>query len=117
VAIRGRQPKRTPSPWSHAGLERRGYRKCPYCWRHLVKLEDHVAAHRSGTIGADGRRRDRTAEERRRWAERIRRTVGGVPQAPRRFVPRDEFVRLFTHSPIDFQKFRAEIDAMASQEP
>lgn len=117
MAIRGRQPKRVPSPWSHAGLERRGYRKCPYCWRHLVKLEDHIAAHLSGMIGTDGRRRDRTPDERRRWAERYTRTVGVAPQAPRRFVPRSALVLLFTHHPIDFRKFRAEIDAVASQEP
>jgi hypothetical protein len=116
MAIRGRQARRAPTQWSHEGLERRGYRKCPYCWRHLVKLEDHIAAHQSGAIGADGRRRDRTPKERRKWAERYKRSVGAAPQTPRTFVPRSEFVRLFAHAPIDFRKFRAQIDAVATQE-
>lgn len=57
--------------WSHEGFERRGYHKCPICPRHLVKIEDHLAAHQAGLIGPDGRRTGRTASERRRWTERF----------------------------------------------
>jgi len=66
---------RPVSRWTHEGLERRGYKKCPFCWRHLVKIEQHVEAHRTGRIGPDGKRRDRAAEVRyavrRRWVPRI----------------------------------------------
>ena len=61
----------TATKWSHEGFEGRGYHKCPICPRHLVKIEDHLAAHRAGFIGPDGRRRDRTASEQRRWTERF----------------------------------------------
>src|SRR2546428_13155366 len=81
VAIRRR---REPTPWSHQGLERRGYKKCPLCWRHIVKLDEHIAAHEAGLIGADGKRRDRTPEEPRRWAERFNGRPGTerLPQTP-----------------------------------
>jgi len=112
VHRKGRKPE--PSRWSHEGLERRGYRKCPYCWRHLVKIEEHIAAHDAGLIGVDGRRRDRTAAERRRWAERH----GGpaIAQGRRTFVPRKEYERILRLAPIDFLKLRRQIDALVSQD-
>lgn len=61
----------TPTKWSHEGFERRGYQKCPICPRHLVKIESHLEDHRLGRIGPDGKRTDRTRNERRRWAERF----------------------------------------------
>ncbi len=57
--------------WSHEGFERRGYQKCPICPRHLVKIDDHLAAHRDGRIGPDGKRTARGVSERRRWTERF----------------------------------------------
>jgi len=72
--------QRRVRPWSHDALERRGYHKCPYCWRHLVKIEQHVEAHRAGRIGPDGKRRDRGTDER--------------PVVRRRSVPRSALGRV-----------------------
>ncbi len=97
-----------PTAWSHAGLVERGYQKCPYCPRHLVKIEEHVAAHRAGRIGPDGRRRDRAR---------------GAPQAPtapafdggamadgrRVFVPREDLERLFRLPSLD-PSFTRDVD-------
>ena len=110
---KGRKPE--PTPWSHEGLERRGYRKCPRCWRHVVKLEEHIAAHDAGLIGADGRRRDRTPAERRRWAER--QTGRADASARRTFLPRRDYERILRLAPEDFMEFRRQVDAVASQEP
>lgn len=108
-----------PTHWSHEGLERRGYKKCPYCWRHLVKIEDHVAAHREGRIGPDGKRRDRSLEEQRRWSERS----NGTPateryrEPQRTFVPRARYERILRLPPVDLERFREQVDALVDQEP
>src|SRR5437899_11451099 len=115
MAIR-RGKGRMLSPWSHEGLERRGYHKCPYCWRHLVKLEDHVAARKAGVIGPDGRRRDRTPHDRKRRTVRYQTRVGGA-QPPRQFVPRGEYEHIFGIATADIHEFRRQIDELASQEP
>lgn len=116
VAIRRR---REPTPWSHQGLERRGYKKCPLCWRHIVKLDEHIAAHEAGLIGADGKRRDRTPEERRRWAERYngRPVTERLRQARRTFVPRAQLERLFQLPVVDYAAFRKQLDSVVDQEP
>jgi len=111
-----RGKKRGGAMWTHDALERRGYHKCPFCWRHLVKLEDHVAAHKAGVIGADGRRRDRTPQERRRWAERYRKPFANAGP-PREFVPRGEYEHIFGIATVDIHEFRRQIDELASQEP
>src|SRR5438105_7223216 len=111
-----RGKKRRPTPWSHEALERRGYRKCPFSWRHLVKLEDHIRAHNAGVIGPDGRRRDRSQEERKRWLERYRRPVRGA-QPPRQFVPRSDYERVLGIFSADIHEFRRQIDGLVSQEP
>jgi hypothetical protein len=107
-----------PTPWSHAGLERRGYKKCPYCWRHLVKIEEHVAAHEAGLIGSDGKRRDRTPEEDRRWAERYNGTTATdrFRQERRTFVARSDYRRLLDLPAVDLKAFRRQIDAAVDQE-
>lgn len=110
---------RSATAWSHEGLERRGYKKCPYCWRHLVKLEQHVAAHKAGLIGSDGKRTDRTPDEARRWGQRYNgsdateRFRAGMK---RTFVSRAEVERLLKVSPPD-PSFSREVDAAADQEP
>lgn len=111
--------RRRPTPWSHEGLERRGYQKCPLCWRHIVKIDEHVAAHEAGLIGPDGKRRDRSAEERRRWAERYNgRAATDRHRQPRRvFVPRAHVVRLLQLPAVDYAAFRTQIDAVVDQEP
>src|SRR5438132_1048363 len=116
VAIRRR---REPTPWSHQGLERRGYKKCPLCWRHIVKLDEHIAAHEAGLIGADGKRRDRTPEERRRWAERYngRPVTERLRKARRTFVPRAQLERLFQLPVVDYAAFRKQLDSVVDQEP
>lgn len=79
--------QRRVRPWGHDALERRGYHKCPHCWRHLVKIEQHIEAHRVGRIGPDGRRRDRAPGERlvvrQRWVPRgaLDRVAGLSPDA------------------------------------
>ena len=80
-------PSRKPSPWSHTSLEARGYRKCRYCWRHLVKINEHEEMHRMGVIGPDGKRTDRTLAEKHLWATRHQRVAGASPvRYPRTFV-------------------------------
>ncbi|HEV2249325.1 MAG TPA: hypothetical protein VGT60_02325 [Candidatus Limnocylindria bacterium] len=114
-------PKRksAPSPWSHAGLERRGYKKCPLCWRHLVKIEEHIAGHEAGLIGPDGKRQDRSLADQERWAARY----SGSPASrharqPRRtFVPRAEYERVLRLPSIDLAALRKEVDSLADQEP
>lgn len=108
-----------PTPWSHEGLEQRGYKKCPYCWRHLVKIEEHVAGHREGRIGPDGKRRDRSPEEQRRWTERS----NGSPaterfrEIRRTLVPRARYERILRLPPVDLARFREQVDAAVDQEP
>src|SRR5438128_10699432 len=116
VAIRRR---REPTPWSHQGLERRGYKKCPLCWRHIVKLDEHIAAHEARLIGADGKRRDRSPEERRRCAERYngRPVTERLRQARRTFVPRAQLARLFQLPVVDYAAFRKQLDSVVDQEP
>ena len=92
--------QRRVRPWGHDALERRGYHKCPYCWRHLVKIEQHVEAHRAGRIGPDGKRRDRSAD--------------GRQVVRRRSVPRDALGRVTALSP-DPTLLR-EIDEAVDQE-
>jgi hypothetical protein len=92
---------RRQSPWSHEGLEQRGYKKCPYCWRHLVKIDQHVEAHRTGRIGPDGRRRDRKAD--------VRNVIR------RRWVGRTALARLAALAPD--RGLLREVDAAADQEP
>lgn len=116
MAVRRNARKRPATPWSHEGLERRGYRKCPFCWRHVVKLEDHIAAHDAGIIGKDGRRRDRTPDERRKWADRYKDRGIADARTRRTFVPREEILRILRLRPIDLKRFRREIDAVVSQE-
>lgn len=109
--------RRAPSPWSHEGLERRGYKKCPYCWRHLVKIEEHVAAHDAGLIGPDGRRMDRSAEERQRWAERFNGRPGSARhRAGRGFVPRAQIEELLRLPPIDIGAMRRQVDKVVDQD-
>ncbi len=105
-----------PTQWSHEGLEQRGYKKCPYCWRHLVKLEEHITAHEAGLIGSDGRRRDRTPAE-RRWANRYDASVAERHRSERRrFVARSEYEELLKLPAVDFKSFRREIDAALDEE-
>lgn len=109
---------RGPTPWSHEGLERRGYRKCPYCWRHLVKIEEHVDAHRAGRIGPNGKRRDRSRDEARRRTEPFDgalatvRFRGGIR---RRWVPRADLERLAALPP-DRDLLR-DVDKAVDQRP
>lgn len=107
-----------PTPWSHEGLERRGYKKCPYCWRHLVKIEEHVAAHEAGLIGSDGKRRDRTPAETRRWARRYNGSAATerFRQERRTFVARSDYERLLDLPAVDFKAFRRQVDAVVDQE-
>jgi hypothetical protein len=110
---------RTATAWSHEGLERRGYKKCPYCWRHLVKIEQHIAAHRAGLIGPDGKRTDRTPEEARRWSQRYNgsdATERFRPGVKRIFASRAAVARLLRVSPAD-PSFGREVDAATDQEP
>jgi len=110
---------RSATAWSHEGLVRRGYKKCPYCWRHLVKIEQHIAAHKAGLIGSDGKRTDRTPDEARQWEQRYNgkgateRFRAGVK---RMFVSRTDVERLLKVSPPD-PTFSREVDAAADQEP
>jgi prevent-host-death family protein len=40
------------------------------------------------------------------------------PYQPRKFIPRQAFIDLFAGSPpIDYERFRADIDAYADQDP
>jgi hypothetical protein len=105
--------------WSHAGLERRGYKKCPLCWRHLVKIEDHIAGHEAGLIGPDGKRRDRSLAAQERWGARYNGSPGSHrPPSPRRtFVSRSEYERVLRLPPVEFRTFRKQIDALADQQP
>lgn len=75
----GRRSSGSAGYWSAAAMEKRGYRKCPYCGRRLVDLERHVESHREGLFGPDGRRTDRSPEEARRWAQRY----NGAPATER----------------------------------
>lgn len=113
------RPTTKATAWSHEGLERRGYRKCPFCWRHLVKIEAHVAAHEAGLIGPDGKRRDRTPAERQRWAQRYNGRAASGPQATDRavFVRRRDYERILRLRPVDLAAFRRQIDAATDQEP
>lgn len=111
--------RREPTRWSHEALERRGYKKCPLCWRHIVKIEDHIAAHEAGLIGADGKRRDRTPEEQRRWADRYngRLATARRGQPRRTFVPKAQLEDLLRLPVVDYVAFRKQIDAVVDQEP
>jgi len=114
MAIRKQRP---PSRWSHKGLERRGYKKCPYCWRHLVKIEEHMAAHEAGLIGPDGRRTDRTAEEQRRWAERFNgRPITARYGATRSFVGRARLEEILGLPPVDVSLMRRQMDKVVDQD-
>ncbi len=110
---------RGPSRWSHQGLERRGYRKCPFCWRHLVKLEEHVAAHEAGRIGADGKRRDRSATEKRAWAERYNGTAATLRNAAEQaaFVRKARYRAVLELAPVDLVELRHELDGATRPEP
>jgi hypothetical protein len=113
------QGGRAPSPWSHEGLERRGYKKCPYCWRHLVKIDEHIAAHKAGRIGPDGRRRVRGERSARRGsARRPAFRVGAAPvTAGRRvFVGAADVNRILALTPPDRTFFR-DVDGAVDQEP
>lgn len=110
MTVKGR---RSPTTWSHEGLERRGYKKCPYCWRHLVKIEDHVAAHEAGLIGPDGRRTDRTPEERRRWSERFNgRPVTARYRTGGAFIPKARLVEILRLAPVDLGAMRRQMDKL-----
>ena len=110
--------RREPTPWSHEGLERRGYKKCPLCWRHLVKIDEHIAAHEAGLIGTDGKRSDRSPEERRRWAERYNGRPATEPHRQRRmFVPRAQLERVLRLPAVDYTALRKELDTIVDQEP
>ena len=105
-----------PTPWSHEGLEQRGYKKCPYCWRHLVKIEDHVAAHKEGRMGPDGKRLDRGLAQQHRWAERY----DGSPATeayPRRqvFAPRAVLERILRLPPVNMEAFAKDVDEAVDQ--
>lgn len=107
---------RDPSPWSHEGLERRGYWKCPYCWRHLVKIEEHVAAHQQGRIGPDGRRRDRRPAAHRRLgpvSDGIRTEATNAQRQT--FVPRAVLERILRLPPIDGDAFARDVDEAVDQ--
>jgi len=107
--------KREPTPWSHEAYERRGYKKCPLCWRHIVKLDDHIAAHEAGLIGEDGKRRDRTPDEARRWAERY--NGRAATARPRRtFVGRAQTDELLRLPAVDYRSFRRQVDTAVDQE-
>lgn len=114
MAVRRR---RVPTAWSHEGLERRGYKKCPYCWRHLVKIEDHIAAHEAGLIGPDGRRTDRRPEERQRWSERFNgRPVTARYRTSGAFVPRARLEEILRLPPVDLAAMRAQMDKLVDQD-
>lgn len=106
-----------PTPWSHEGLEQRGYKKCPYCWRHLVKIEEHVAAHEEGRMGPDGKRRDRSEAERRRWAERYNGSPATAAYVrPRQtFAPRAVLERILRLPPVDMDAFARDVDEAVDQ--
>lgn len=111
-------PKSRPANlWTHEGLERRGYKKCPYCWRHLVKIEEHIEGHRQGRIGPDGKRMDRTSAERRRWAERYNgRPATMAHLRPRRtFVPRAVLEEILRLPPVDAKAFSRDVDEAVDQ--
>jgi hypothetical protein len=107
-----------PTPWSHEGLERRGYKKCPSCWRHLVKIEEHVAAHEAGLIGSDGKRRNRTPEDRHRWAQRYNGSAATerFRRERREFVARSDYERLLDLPVVDYKAFRKQVDAAVDQD-
>lgn len=50
-----------------------GYTKCPKagCRRSMKDIEGHLADHRSGKIGDDGRRTDRKPAEKLAWKNRF----------------------------------------------
>ncbi len=104
--------------WSHEALERRGYKKCQFCWRHLVKIDDHVAAHELGLIGPDGKRRDRTPEERRRWAERYNGNAATerFRSARSMFLPRADYERVLRLPTVDYRIMRTQIDEAVDQD-
>ncbi len=108
--------KREPTPWSHEAYERRGYKKCPLCWRHVVKIEAHIAAHEAGLIGADGKRRDRTPDEQRRWAERYDGRPATV-RLRRRFASGTQVDELLRLPAVDYRTFRQQVDSAVDQEP
>jgi hypothetical protein len=100
-------------------MERRGYKKCPLCWRHIVKIEEHIAAHEAGLIGSDGKRTDRSDAQRRRWAERYNGTAASLQRRSARAtsVPRSQYRHLLELAPVDLRKLRAELDAASDPEP
>jgi hypothetical protein len=84
-----------------------------------VKIEQHIAAHKAGLIGSDGKRTDRTPEEARQWEQRY--NGSGATErfragTKRMFVTRTEVERLLKISPAD-PTFTRDVDAAADQEP
>lgn len=59
------------------------YKKCGVCGRRIVRMSAHLRDHRSGRIGRDGKRTDRTPAE----AERLRQIKGAAGRARRRSSP------------------------------
>jgi hypothetical protein len=83
-----------------------------------VKIEDHIAAHKAGVIGPDGKRRDRTVDERRRWSARYNGTAATERYrlARKVFVPRADYERVLRLPPVDYKTLKKQVDDALEQE-